>query len=114
MARINLTDPARDDIDTVLAKSREVFSTVAQKRYSALIRAAFRDLAANPLRIGSKELAGSRPGLRAYHLANSRGRVADSSVRNPRHLIIYRLNGTEVVEILRILHDAMDPDRHLP
>ena len=82
MARVRLTDAARRDIDTVLAKSRDAFGTLARARYQVLIRAALKDLASNPLRIGSKELAGPRAGLRAYHLVNSRTRVADAGVRN--------------------------------
>lgn len=114
MARIDITDPARRDIGAALAHSLDAFGTMAQRRYRALIRAALRDLAANPLRVGSKDLTGSRTGVRTYHLLNSRARVADFPVRTPRHVIVYRLVGQEVVEVLRLLHDAMDPERHLP
>lgn len=114
MARINVTDPARRDIDSLLAHSLAAFGTMAQRRYAAPIRAALKDLAADPLRIGSKGLAGSREGIRTDHLQNSRFRVAEFSVRNPRHVVVYRLAGQDMEDVLRLLHDAMDPDRHLP
>ncbi len=47
-----------------------------------------------------------RSGLRTYHIAR---------LGNPaRHLICYRAVDGQIIEVLRILHDAMDLPRHMP
>jgi toxin ParE1/3/4 len=35
-------------------------------------------------------------------------------IRRPRHLLVYRLVGDSLLEIGRVLHDAMDLGQHLP
>lgn len=47
------------------------------------------------------------------HLTSSRKRVA-ATVMRPRHLLIGRHAVPGVVDILRVLHDAMEISRHLP
>ena len=34
-------------------------------------------------------------------------------VKEPRHFLLYRRRG-KVIEVMRILHDARDLERHLP
>ena len=54
--------------------------------------------------------------LRTYHLRHSRKRAktAHGRVHEPRHLLVYRLGGDGMVEIARILHEAMDLRRYVP
>lgn len=67
------------------------------------------------------ECAGSRlhgevgADTRSYHLSHSRLRVPDGTgvVGRPRHVVFYRLVGEDVLVVGRILHDAMEPGRHL-
>jgi toxin ParE1/3/4 len=57
---------------------------------------------------GAKPRDDIAPGLRSLHVARSG--------RKGRHIIIFRARGsdkTAVIEVLRILHDAMDLPRHL-
>jgi toxin ParE1/3/4 len=35
-------------------------------------------------------------------------------VKRPRHLLLYRILAPELIGIGRILHDAMELERHLP
>ena len=46
------------------------------------------------------------PGLRSLHVARQS--------RRGRHFIMYRDVGAQVIEVVRILHDAMDLARHIP
>jgi toxin ParE1/3/4 len=46
------------------------------------------------------------PGLRSLHAAR-RG-------RRGRHVVLDRVAGGNTIEVVRILHDAMDLPRHLP
>jgi toxin ParE1/3/4 len=112
---VRVAGPARRDIKAILKRSFREFGEAAARRYEALILQALRDLADDPERPGSQE----RPeimvkGARTYHLTYSRGRVKGRTVGNPRHLLLYRRAGEQVLEIARILHDAQDLQRHLP
>jgi toxin ParE1/3/4 len=107
---------ARNEIANILAWTEESFGPQALRRYGNLIATAIEQVAAN------SELAGScpRPEIadhcRTYHFFFSRksaGRGRDR-VRRPRHFLLYRVTGAGVVEIGRVLHDAMEVKAHLP
>ena len=90
------------------------FGRDAAKRYEGLIIQALRDLEADMERPGSQDRSDLQDGVRSYHLSLSRdrARTALAIVQNPRHFIIYR--GREGQgEVLRILHDGRDLQRHL-
>jgi len=53
------------------------------------------------------------PGLRSFHLRHARREDAGDKVRHPAHILYYRPIRPDVVEIIRILHERMDPYRHL-
>lgn len=116
MPRLRLTAPARRDIAALLDWSAEHFGAAGRRRYEALLEAALRDITADPLRAGSREEPKLAPGLRIYHLRQSRDRakLREGAVRSPRHILIYRRTSEEIVTVLRVLHDAMDLVRHVP
>jgi toxin ParE1/3/4 len=35
-------------------------------------------------------------------------------VQNPRHILFYRMADDQVIEVVRILHNAMEARLHLP
>jgi toxin ParE1/3/4 len=112
---IDITGPARRDIAAIVKWSLREFGEAAAVRYEALISQALRDVASDPQRSGSKE----RPeimmkGARTYHLEFSRTRVSGKRVISPRHFLLYRRREDGVLEIGRVLHDALDLQRHLP
>ncbi|MCX7367025.1 MAG: type II toxin-antitoxin system RelE/ParE family toxin [Alphaproteobacteria bacterium] len=116
MATFRLAASAKADILSILAWTDEHFGDLARRRYEALLVAAFRDIAENPGRpgtIGRPELG---PSVRSYHLRHSRAkaRLLGGVVRKPRHLLLYRLEGEGIVDIGRVLHDAMELERHMP
>ncbi|QDP94844.1 type II toxin-antitoxin system RelE/ParE family toxin [Microlunatus elymi] len=110
--RYRLTRAVQADIVSILAWSEEQFGEEARERYQALIAAAVRDAASNPDPVGRI----ARPELGAevfsWHLAQSRSRSRGGIVRRPRHFLICRREG-EVLVVGRVLHDAMDPRRHV-
>ena len=112
---IFLVAEAAQDLRDVLRWGHEQFGDYAGMRYSLLLQQAFRDIAMNPARHGSRETPELGQNLRSYHLSFSkeRARSALGIVRNPRHFLIYRLEGP-VVQVFRILHDSMDLATHLP
>jgi toxin ParE1/3/4 len=54
--------------------------------------------------------------MRSYHLRHSRdrARTADGLVRQPRHLLLYRVTRPDLIGVGRVLHDGMEIERHLP
>lgn len=92
----------------VLAWTAQRFGDQAQARYEQLLANALRDLGAEPLRLGTAARPELGHGVRSYHLRHSRKRL---EVARPRHLIVYRIAEGSIVEIGRVLHDAMELER---
>lgn len=115
MLRIALSPAARRDIGEALTWSQERFGERAARRYADLFKQALHDIAADPERPGSTRRPDLARGVWTYHLFFSRDRARSDLgiVRKPRHLLIYRRRG-ETIEIVRVLHDARDVERHLP
>jgi toxin ParE1/3/4 len=114
VAKYVLSSPADVDVVLTLSWSEKTFGASASLRYRTLLFQAMRDVAENPDRFGVNAVS-SRSRLKTYRLVFSRDRVSRDvgRVKKPRHLLLFReIAGG--VEILRILHDSMDIERHLP
>lgn len=109
---VRLVRRAERDLLAVLTRSRREFGRDAQLRYEALLNTAMRDLGADPERSGVHRAQHADEGVRLYHLRHSRLRTPSvRRVQRPRHVLVFRVEGDRV-QILRILHDAMDlPER---
>ncbi len=98
---------AQDRIEAALLDSARRWGLAAATRYSLLIIAAMTAVAEAPGRPGSRDVP-RVPGLRTFHLHLARGLVARADrVREPRHLLVYRVAPDGVVEILSLVHDRM-------
>ena len=116
MSQYRISDAARTDIIDILRRSQTQFGDQARQRYQALILAALQAIASTPYRIGSHERNELAPGLRSYHLVYSRQQAKHphGTVKSPRDVVFYRVANDEVIEVVRLLHDAMDVQLHLP
>jgi toxin ParE1/3/4 len=115
MALYRLSEAATEDIVRILAYTEENFGEIARIRYERLLIATLRDIAADPVRVGSVARTELGAKVRSYHLRYSRDRARTEHgiVQRPRHVILYRVT-PEVIGIGRVLHDAMELERHLP
>ena len=112
---LRLSAPARRDIAAIDHYTIRTFGEAAALRYLALIRHALYDIANDPALPGAKARPEAfNPEFRFNHLASSRQRIPGETVKEPRHFIIYRQRTGNIVEILRVLHDSRDLNRHLP
>ncbi|MCL1800012.1 MAG: type II toxin-antitoxin system RelE/ParE family toxin [Promicromonosporaceae bacterium] len=113
MREYSLSEPAINDVHLILELSERDFGSSARERYEALLIAAFEFVSAYPLAIGTHELRGLGDRLRYLHLRTVRDSVQPPSMRvkSPSHFIVYRLHRNSV-DIVRILHQAMDPNLH--
>lgn len=116
MADFRLSTLARADIVGILEWTHTQFGELARLRYERLLVIALRELAAEPERTGSVVRPELGANVRSYHLRHSRDRARHESgvVRRPRHLLLYRFTRSGLIGVGRVLHDAMEIERHLP
>jgi toxin ParE1/3/4 len=114
MFRYRLSEAAQGDILGALAWTHERFGEPARLRYEGLIVAALRDVASAPERPGSLARPELGARVRSWHLRLSRVQVEPgvNVVRRPRHFLVYRFE-PGLVEVGRVLHDAMELARHM-
>ncbi|KJZ52949.1 type II toxin-antitoxin system RelE/ParE family toxin [Pseudomonas sp. C 49-2] len=116
MPQYRISNAARADIVDILRLSQTQFGDQARQRYQALILTALQALASTPYCIGSHDRDELAPGLRSYHLTYSRQQVKHphGRVKSPRHIVFYRVANDALIEVVRLLHDAMEVQLHLP
>lgn len=51
-------------------------------------------------------------GLRSYHIRYAQA-AADLNVKRPVHVLFYRAVRPGLIEIVRVLHERMEPSRHI-
>ena len=110
---VRISYHARTDIVDILRYTEVKFGAAARVRYQDLLQAAFRTIASEPGRVGSAARDELSPGLRSLHLFFCRLEVTSQRVVRRRHIVFYRAAAGEVIEIVRILHDAMEVSSHL-
>jgi len=111
--RYRLSQPAIDDIAAILRISEQRHGRQARIRYRALLTAALRHVAADPQGALSSARPELTPDTRSFHIRRSRNESREAPVTKPVHVIFYRVRDLEAVEILRVLHERMEPSRHL-
>jgi toxin ParE1/3/4 len=111
--RYRLSATAERELGEILAHTALQFGATARLRYQALIVAALTDIATDPDCRGARPRPEIGDGVRIYHVRHSRERARSKHgvVRAPRHFILYKVEA-ELIVVGRILHDAMDLDRH--
>ena len=113
MARFRLARPAQIDLAQILATSAERWGAEGQQRYAAVLAAAMRQVANEPQGPLTKKRPELRSGMRSFHVRYARRAAATAKVRRPVHVLYYRVAQRGVIEIVRVLHEKMDPSRHL-
>ena len=113
MARYRLSEPAKADIATILRRREDLYGREARIRYRACLTAAMRRVAADPEGRSTVNRAALDPGIRSFHIRHSRDESRETPVASPVHVIFYRLMTPGLVEIIRVLHDRMEPRLHI-
>jgi toxin ParE1/3/4 len=94
---------AERDFSHIIDWTTENFGPRQAARYADLMLAGIDVIAENPFSSRSREREEIGGGYRTVHLA-----------RPGRHFILYRMEGTDTVLVVRILHDSMELSRHVP
>jgi toxin ParE1/3/4 len=113
MARFRLSVPAQIDVAHILATSAEQWGTDARRRYAFTLANAMQKVAADPLGPTTRERTDLLPGVRSFHIRFARSTLPGERVSRPVHILYYRVIEPGLIEIVRVLHDHMDPARHL-
>jgi toxin ParE1/3/4 len=111
MARVRLAPRAEADLTTILATSGERWGPEAERRYAALIAAAFRRIAAHPHGRNTRARDDLMAGLRSFHIRHAR--EPKSQIKNPVHIVYYQPAAPDLIEVVRVLHESMEPSRHV-
>jgi toxin ParE1/3/4 len=102
--RIRLGAAAERDFVRILQWTQKTFGKRQAAAYRTTLLDALSALEDGPNIPGSRAREEILPGLRTFHVARAG--------RRGRHFIMYRAGDDQVVEVLRILHDAMDLSAH--
>jgi toxin ParE1/3/4 len=112
MARFRVGRPAQMDVAGILAASADRWGVDARRRYAATLAAALRQVGEEP----DGPLTRARPELgarlRSFHVRHAR-RSAEPPLARPPHVLYYRVADDGAIEVVRVLHERMDPSRHL-
>ena len=112
MPRYHLSALAEADIDNILDETLRLFCSAQEERYYHLILAAVERIAEDPFCIGTKACDDLSKGLRSFHVGTAANRQ-----RAATHVLYFRpvttSDGKPEILIARILHDRMDPERHI-
>jgi toxin ParE1/3/4 len=101
---VRLSDLAARDIGDIAVWTHNTFGALQAERYADGLSLTIDRLLRGPRVAGVRQCSEISPGLFSLRV-----RVKQ---RRGRHLIFFRVDRREIV-IVRILHDAMDFDRHL-
>jgi toxin ParE1/3/4 len=104
--RVRLGAAAELDFANILKWTTENFGARQSRVYRDTLVRAIGELADGPDVAGSKARDEIMPGLRTLHVARQG--------RRGSHFLMYRVAPKSTIEIVRILHDRMDLQRHIP
>ena len=106
---VRLTAAAEADFREILRWTLAQFGERQTRVYADTLSAALRDLVAGPTIPGTRNRDEIAKGIFSLHVARKG--------RKGRHFVMFRVTHdqrSDVIEVLRLMHDAMDLPRHLP
>lgn len=106
---VRLSAAAEADYRQILRWTVENFGSAQARIYADTLTSALKALSAGPAIAGAKERPEIGNEIRTLHVARNG--------RKGRHFVIFRIGnaqGSNVIDVLRLLHDSMELERHLP
>src|SRR5437588_530565 len=111
MARFRLSTLAKADLAHILAVSEQRWGAEGRRRYREILSAAMRNVARDPAGPLTRERSELARGMRSFHVRHARG--SDPNVKNTVHVLFYRTIEPGLIEIVGVLHERMEPRRHV-
>jgi toxin ParE1/3/4 len=72
-----------------------------------------RRVATDPQGRTTRDRADLLPGLRSFHIRHAGANDPGAKVKRPVHILYYRMLQPGLIEIVRVLHERMEPSYHL-
>ncbi|MHA6195273.1 type II toxin-antitoxin system RelE/ParE family toxin [Pseudomonas wadenswilerensis] len=108
--KVRISRQASTDMADILRYTESKFGAGARGRYKELLHAGLRAIGEDPLLAGSQTRPEIAADIRSLHLIFCR---KQARVLKPRHILFYRLGSDQTVELIRVLHEAMELAAHL-
>ncbi|MFW3894882.1 type II toxin-antitoxin system RelE/ParE family toxin [Pseudomonas putida] len=108
--KLRISRQARSDIAEILRFTQDRFGDGARQRYQQLLQAGLSAISEDPERAGSIAREEIAAGLRSLHLIYCR---RQARVLKPRHILFYRTTHDQIIEVARVLHEAMELASHM-
>jgi toxin ParE1/3/4 len=106
---VRLAAAAETDFETIIGWTLDQFGDVQARVYAEVLASAVEALTAGPTLPGAKARSEIGKHLFTLHVAREG--------RRGRHFVLFRVDATPErrhIDVLRILHDAMDLQRYAP
>ena len=106
---VRLTAAAEADFQNILRWTAARFGQAQARVYARTLSAAIEALVEGPSVVGAKARDEIARGLFTLHVAGGG--------RRGRHLVMFRIGldqNRDIIEVLRVVHDAMELPRHVP
>lgn len=106
---VRLSAAAGADFRQILRWTADNFGSARARAYADTLSSALKALCAGTSIIGVKERPEIGTNIWTLHVARSG--------RKGRHFVMFRVAGAQdskAIDVLRLLHDSMDLERHLP
>jgi toxin ParE1/3/4 len=100
-----LSNAAEADFEDILLWTADRFGEEQARLYRGILRSAIASLREGPSIAGAKPRPDIAKSLHSLHAARERNRA--------RRFVLFHIEGEMRIEIVRILHDSMDLQRHL-
>jgi len=110
--KLRLSPAATIDRDAIWLYTARRYDFEQADAYDLLVGQALRDIAQRPEGPTSRLHPEFGPDVRSYHISLSKKR-SGTRIGTPRHVMFYTLEFEDVVFVMRIIKDDMDPRRHL-
>jgi toxin ParE1/3/4 len=104
--QIRLSDQAEQDLISISRWTAQNFGSQQAERYVESVLLAIDELKNDPWPFEAKPRNDMGQGIHLLHMARHG--------RKGRHFVVYRVTDSQILEVLRFLHDGMDFARHLP
>lgn len=106
---VRLSAAVEADYRQILRWTVNKFGLAQARNYADTLSSALQALSTGPALLGVRERPEIGNDIRTLHVARNG--------RKGRHFVVFRVSsiqGRDVIDVLRVLHDSMDLERHLP
>ncbi len=106
---VNLSSAAEADFRQILRWTLDNFGQTQARIYAETLSSALKALSTGPNIIGVKQRSEIGANICSLHVAQNG--------RKGRHFVMFRISRSQeknVIDVLRLLHDNVDLERHLP